>query len=239
MGIYYARQLHIKARKAIGKYDLEKVDKYNYHYKVIHSQAAQQILRSVAESFCSYFGLIKAYSEGKIADKPRIHNYRKKGKLRLATVSYPAQALKLKSNQKRMLAITGIVEDLPQEENRIELGKDGKIRLFHKFHPYDVYRSRYYKRKLKKVFQLAGTVLSFGATGDKDDIHTSHQVGTTRFGTDPNTSVLDKDCRLHDHENVFIVDGGFMPNALGFSPALTIAANALRVGDIMLGKAII
>ncbi len=140
---------------------------------------------------------------------------------------------------KRMLAITGIVEDLPQEENRIELGKDGKIRLFHKFHPYDVYRSRYYKKKLKQVFRLAGTVLSFGATGDKDDIHTSHQVGTTRFGTDPNTSVLDSECRLHDHENVFVVDGGFMPNALGVSPALTIAANALRVGDNILDKGII
>ena len=140
---------------------------------------------------------------------------------------------------KRMLIITGIVEDLPQEENRIELGKDGKIHLFHKFHPYDVYRSRYYKRKLKQVFRLAGTVLSLGAMGDKDDIHTSHQVGTTRFGTDPNTSVLNKDCCLHDHQNVFVVDGGFMPNALGVSPALTIMANALRVADTILQKAII
>ena len=138
-----------------------------------------------------------------------------------------------------MLIITGIVEDLPQEENRIELGKDGKIHLFHKFHPYDVYRSRYYKRKLKQVFRLAGTVLSLGAMGDKDDIHTSHQVGTTRFGTDPNTSVLNKDCCLHDHQNVFVVDGGFMPNALGVSPALTIMANALRVADTILQKAII
>ena len=140
---------------------------------------------------------------------------------------------------KRMLTITGIVEDLPQEENRIEVGKDGKISLFHKFHPYDVYRSRYYKKKLKQVFQSAGTVFALGATGDKDDIHTSHQVGTTRFGTNPNTSVLNTDCRLHDHENVFVVDGGFMPNALGVNPALTIVANALRVGDIMLQKGVI
>lgn len=140
---------------------------------------------------------------------------------------------------KRMLVITGIVEDLPQAENRIELGKDGKIHLFHKFHPYDVYRSRYYMTRLKQVFRSAGAVLSFGAMGDKDDIHTSHQVGTTRFGTDPNTSVIDQYCRLHDHENVFVVDGGFMPNALGVSPALTIAANSLRVADHILQQAII
>ncbi|MGB3510391.1 MAG: transposase [Microcoleaceae cyanobacterium] len=102
MGIYYARQLYFKSQKGIGKYDLEKVYKNNYHYKVLHSQAAQQILRTVAESFRSYYGLIKAYSEGKITNRPRIPNYRKKGKGGLATVSYPKQALKLKGNKIRV-----------------------------------------------------------------------------------------------------------------------------------------
>ena len=100
MGIYYARQLYFKAKKAIGKFDLEKVYKNNYHYKVLHSQAAQQTLRTVAESFKSYYGLIKAYQAGKIEDKPRIPNYRKKGGL--TVVSYPKQALKLKGNQIRV-----------------------------------------------------------------------------------------------------------------------------------------
>ena len=100
MGIYYARQLYFKAKKAIGKFDLEKIYKTNYHYRVLHSQAAQQTLRTVAESFKSYHGLVKAYKDGKITDKPRIPNYRKKGGL--ATVSYPKQALRLKSNQIRV-----------------------------------------------------------------------------------------------------------------------------------------
>jgi putative transposase len=51
MGIYYARQLYFKAKKAIGKFDLEKEYKANNHYKVLYSQASQQILRTVAESF--------------------------------------------------------------------------------------------------------------------------------------------------------------------------------------------
>ncbi|NES72673.1 MAG: transposase, partial [Okeania sp. SIO2D1] len=68
MGIYYARQLYFKSQKGIGKYDLEKVYKKNYHYKVLYSQAAQQILRTVAESFRSYYGLIMAYNEGKISN---------------------------------------------------------------------------------------------------------------------------------------------------------------------------
>ena len=76
-GIYYARQLYFKAQKRIGKYDLEKEYKTNNHYKVLYSQAAQQILRTVAESFKSYYGLIKAYKAGKITDRPKIPNYRK------------------------------------------------------------------------------------------------------------------------------------------------------------------
>ena len=79
MGIYYARQLYFKAKKLIGKYDLEKHYKQNYHYKVLYSQAAQQTLRTVAESFKSYYGLIKAYQTGKLENRPRIPNYRKKG----------------------------------------------------------------------------------------------------------------------------------------------------------------
>lgn len=100
MGIYYARQLYFKAKKGINKFDLEKVYKSNNHYKVLYSQAAQQILRTVAESFQSYYGLVKAYQEGKISDRPRIPNYRKKGGL--AGLSYPKQALKLKGNQIRV-----------------------------------------------------------------------------------------------------------------------------------------
>ena len=100
MGIYYARQLYFKAQKTIGKYDLEKIYKDNNHYKVLYSQAAQQILRTVAESFKSYSGLIKAYKAAKIKDRPKIPNYRKKGGL--ASVSYPKQALKLKGDKIRV-----------------------------------------------------------------------------------------------------------------------------------------
>ena len=100
MGIYYARQLYFKAKKSIGKYDLEKIYKNNNHYKVLYSQAAQQILRTVVESFKSYYGLIKAYKAGKINDRPRIPNYRKKQGL--ALVSYPKQALKLKGGKIRV-----------------------------------------------------------------------------------------------------------------------------------------
>ncbi|WP_293085324.1 hypothetical protein [Okeania sp. SIO3B5] len=90
----------LSLKKALASMTQELVYKKNNHYKVLYSQAAQQILRTVAESFRSYYGLIKAYNEGTIEHRPRIPNYRKKGGM--ATVSYPKQALKLKDNQIRV-----------------------------------------------------------------------------------------------------------------------------------------
>ena len=59
----------------------------------------------------------------------------------------------------------------------------------------------------------------------------AHQNGTLRFGADPKTSVLDRDCRAHDLDNLYVVDGSFFPSSSAVNPALTIMANALRVGD--------
>lgn len=95
-GIYYARQLFFKTGKLIGKYDLEKEYKTNKHYQVLHSQAAQQILRSVAESFKSFKELDKKYSKGELHFKPKLPKYRKGNGY--ALVTYPKQALKLVGN---------------------------------------------------------------------------------------------------------------------------------------------
>lgn len=95
-GIYYARQLYFKAQKLIGKYDLEVEYKTNKHFKALYSQAAQQILRSVAESFESFKKLKQAFNRGELADKPRPPKYRKSGGL--ALVTYPKQALRLKDS---------------------------------------------------------------------------------------------------------------------------------------------
>lgn len=64
----------------------------------------------------------------------------------------------------------------------------------------------------------------------------AHQVGTCRFGDDPETSVLDRDCRTHDVENLYVVDGSFFPSSGAVNPSLTIMANALRVGEHILAR---
>jgi choline dehydrogenase-like flavoprotein len=50
---------------------------------------------------------------------------------------------------------------------------------------------------------------------------------------DPTSSVLDPDCRAHDVENLFVVDSAFFPSLPVMNPALTIAANALRVAPVI------
>jgi choline dehydrogenase-like flavoprotein len=64
----------------------------------------------------------------------------------------------------------------------------------------------------------------------------AHQAGTCRFGTDPETSVLDVDCRAHELDNLYVVDTSFFPSISAVNPALTAMANALRVGDRMLER---
>lgn len=58
-----------------------------------------------------------------------------------------------------------------------------------------------------------------------------HQNGTCRFGEDPATSVLDRFCKAHEVDNLYVVDGSFFVSSGAVNPSLTIIANALRVGD--------
>src|SRR4029077_21247100 len=59
----------------------------------------------------------------------------------------------------------------------------------------------------------------------------AHQNGTVRFGHDPKTSALDANCRAHEVDNLYVVDGSFFASSSAVNPALTIMANAMRVGD--------
>jgi choline dehydrogenase-like flavoprotein len=61
------------------------------------------------------------------------------------------------------------------------------------------------------------------------EMNYGHPCGTCRFGDDPALSVLDRDCRTHDIENLYLVDASFMPRSGAINPSLTIAANAIRV----------
>ena len=59
----------------------------------------------------------------------------------------------------------------------------------------------------------------------------AHQNGTVRFGRDAKTSALDVHCKAHDVDGLYVVDASFFPSSCAVNPALTLMANALRVGD--------
>jgi choline dehydrogenase-like flavoprotein len=125
-------------------------------------------------------------------------------------------------------------EDLPHADNRVTLRNDGSIKVNYTRTNYTAFEKL--KEKLKQVFEKLGELdqdfkdVKWGGY-DLDVSGMSHQNGTLRFGNDPKASVLDLNCKAHDLENLYVADASFFPSCGAFNPALTIAANALRVGD--------
>ena len=131
----------------------------------------------------------------------------------------------------RLLLFAGPLEDLPDPDNRVTIDASGAIALRRRFTRYDVERARRWGRHIARRLRRGGADLAFHHVARRSHDHLAHQVGTCRFGHDPRSSVLDADCRVHGLDNLWVVDGSFMPTSLGVGPALTIAANALRVAD--------
>ena len=55
-----------------------------------------------------------------------------------------------------------------------------------------------------------------------------HLLGTAKMGTDPATSVVDRDCRAHDVPNLYVVDGSVFVTSGAVNPTATICAIAHR-----------
>lgn len=63
-----------------------------------------------------------------------------------------------------------------------------------------------------------------------------HLLGTARMGDDPATSVVNSECRAHDVDNLWIIDGSVFVTAGALNPTSTIQAIALRAADALAGK---
>lgn len=59
----------------------------------------------------------------------------------------------------------------------------------------------------------------------------NHHMGTTRMGSDPATSVVDANCRIHGIENVYVAGSSVFPTSSYVNPTLTLVALALRLAD--------
>ncbi|MBP1605692.1 MAG: livQ 7 [Acidobacteria bacterium] len=118
-------------------------------------------------------------------------------------------------------------EDLPRLDNRVIVQPDGGIRLSYRAN--NLVAHRRLVTETKRILKRLGFWIVM--THSHEERNTTHQCGTLCFGTDPRESVLDPYCRSHDIANLFVVDASFFPSSAAVNPALTIAAQALRVAD--------
>jgi choline dehydrogenase-like flavoprotein len=138
-------------------------------------------------------------------------------------------------------------EDLPDPENRVTLDRDGNIVLTYK--PNNEAGHKHLIAKLQNLMKQQRTCGVHGHechqglfarnlyVGQRIPLAgVAHQNGTIRFGHDPVTSALDVSCKAHDVDNLYVVDASFFPSSGAVNPALTIIANALRVGDHLLER---
>jgi len=138
----------------------------------------------------------------------------------------------------RWMAVQGPVQEMPVFEARLEL--DPRVvdawgipvaRLSGARHPNDLEVAKYISGKAAAWLKEAGATTTWPKLPGKGLSGGQHQAGTCRMGNDPQTSVVDRYCRVHDVANLFVVDGSVHVTNGGFNPVLTIMAIAYMASE--------
>lgn len=148
----------------------------------------------------------------------------------IAPLSAPFLKYFLNYTFSNSIVMASIVEDSPSESNQVLNTKD-QTSFIYKIQEADKKRLKGMREKLQLVFQTKLKMKIYG--GEKNTL-LAHACGTCRMGDDQKKSVVDKNGRSHDIENLYIADASVFPTSLGVNPALTIAANALRMGKALI-----
>jgi choline dehydrogenase-like flavoprotein len=102
------------------------------------------------------------------------------------------------------------------------------------YHNHDLEVGEYLSKKAEKL------LVALGAKNIESSVSgypaTNLMAGGCRFGNDPKTSVLDKNCRAHEVKNLYVTDGSFMPTGGSVPYTFTIYANAFRVAEVIKNK---
>jgi choline dehydrogenase-like flavoprotein len=148
-----------------------------------------------------------------------------------------------RENYYRMSRMIGPIQEMPNFEMRITVDETVKdywgipvAALSGTRHPIDVKHCAFLSQKALEIMQKAGAKQAWAHGGGYGMAGGQHQAGTCRMGNDPATSVVDKYCRVHDLENLYIGDAGVFVTNGGFNPVLTIMAMAYRTGDHIVKK---
>lgn len=153
---------------------------------------------------------------------------------RLIDMGYKGQQLneKIRHDAARWVSISTVFEMLPHSGNRIILSenKDAlglpKPSIYYAVDNYVRSAVAVAKQDFRKITTLFSAQVIDDDTGWQNR---DHIMGTVIMGDDPKTSVVDGDCRTHDHPNLFLATTGVIPAAGVINPTLTGAALALRL----------
>jgi choline dehydrogenase-like flavoprotein len=142
---------------------------------------------------------------------------------------------------RRTIVVMGPVQEMPLADARVQVDPRVKdrwgipvARLSGGRHPHTIEIGHYIAGKAEAWLKEAGAVQTWKRTPPKSLSGGQHQAGTCRMGNDPKSSVVDSDCRLHDVDNVYVIDASVHVTNGGFNPVLTILANAYRASDRLL-----
>ncbi|MFD1686903.1 GMC family oxidoreductase [Halobellus litoreus] len=132
------------------------------------------------------------------------------------------------------IAMGGLVEQLPDAENRITLDLNRRDDHGNPVPHVEWSLADRTKRAIRRANDVQHAILEeLGVdiewtVGPDATGPAYHQMGTTRMGTDPTSSVVDAECRTHDLSNLWIVGSSVFPTGGAMNPTLTIAALSLR-----------
>lgn len=141
---------------------------------------------------------------------------------------------------KRNMTVMGPMQEMPVFESRVQVDPKVKdawgipvARISGRHHPNDLLGTEFMAGKAETWLKEAGAAKTFRFHWTFLNIPSGgqHQAGTCRMGDDPKTSVVDRFCRVHDVDNLYVIDGSVHVTNGGFNPVLTIMAIAYYASD--------
>jgi choline dehydrogenase-like flavoprotein len=152
----------------------------------------------------------------------------------------------LDANFGRRVSVSFMANQVPQRDNRIDLHPTVRDKwgrpvayILKDWHSHDQELMSTLADQCGEILRRGGEGVQFagqGSVGGQVSRIANHVLGGARFGDNSKDSVLDRDCRAWKFDNLYVTDGAFMPTSGSANPTLTIQANSLRVGQVLLGR---
>ena len=142
---------------------------------------------------------------------------------------------------KRSIVIVGPTQQIPSADARVTVDPNVKdkwglpvVRFSGNVHPHTFDIGEVQANRAEAWLKEAGAIHTSIMAGRPDSVSAGqHQAGTCRMGIDPKASVVNRNCQLHDVDNVFVIDSSVHVTNGGFNPALTIMAIAYFASDAL------